>query len=222
MVAERRRSPRYSVRDVQGSLLFVAEARVLDMSLTGMAVETDTRLRLDRTYSLRLRREDGQEVPLTATVMWCQLRPAHEGVKAGSLVYTAGLRFTDVLSAKAEKLVAFLQASAVITVQTRICGRFRARFRESVSLASEYEFEVRTVSSTGMLITSELEPEQGSVFDMDVKLNGDEIHTQGRIAYVRPAVGRSSAGRLELGVEFLGMNEPARSALLSYIGKQLG
>jgi hypothetical protein len=221
MVAERRRTPRYSVKDVQGSLLFVAEARVLDMSLTGMAVETDTRLRLDRTYSLRLRREDGQDVPLTATVMWCQLRPAKDGAKAGSLVYTAGLHFTDVLSEKAEKLVAFLQVSAVITVQTRICGRFRARFRESVSLATEYEFEVKTVSSSGMLITSELEPEQGSVFDMDVQLNGSEIHTRGRIAYVRRATAPGSVGRLELGVEFVDLGETARSALLGYIGRQI-
>ena len=150
------------------------------------------------------------------------LRPAREGNKGGGLVYTAGLKFVDVLTEKAEKLVQFLQVSAVITVQTRICGRFRAKFRESVSLASEYEFEVKMISSTGMLITSELHPEEGSVFDMEMQLNGGEVRTRGRIAYVRRAAGRASTNRLELGVEFTGMDESDRAALLAFIGKQIG
>jgi Tfp pilus assembly protein PilZ len=221
MVGERRRSARYGVKDVRGTLLFIAEARVLEMSLTGMSVETDTRLRLDRTYSLRLHRDDGQEVPLTATVVWCQLRQAKDRAAGGAIVYVAGLRFENVLTEKAQELVAFLQSSAVISVQTRLCGRFKSRFSKAVNLLSDCEFEVKMISASGMLIVADLETEQGSQFDMELQLDGHVLHAQGRVANVRPVSRRGKPALVELGVEFLDMDPEDRDALLDFIGRQI-
>ena len=221
MTGERRRSPRYMVRDVHGSLLFVAEGRVLDMSLTGMSVETDTRLRLNRTYSLKLRNDDGLEVPLAATVVWCQLRQARSTSPSGTVVYVAGLRFEDVLSEKAESLISFLQSAAVISVETRLCGRFRACFREAIDLKTEYDFEVKSVSASGMLIVTELAAEQGSLFEMELDLESYPLRVLGRAAYVRSLPVKAGPPQEELGVEFVDLTEQDRNALLEFIGRHL-
>lgn len=221
MTGERRRSPRYVVQDVQGTLLFVAEARVLDMSLTGMSVETDTRLRLNRTYSLKLTNDEGLEVPLTATVVWCQLRQKRDPSSGDCVVYVAGLMFQNVLSEKAEQLISFLQTAAVISVETRLCGRFRACFREAVDLTTEYEFEVRSISASGMLIVTELAAEQGSMFEMEVDLDGHQLRALGRAAHVRSVPRASGHPREELGVEYVDLSDGDRTALLDFIGKHL-
>jgi hypothetical protein len=221
LTGERRRSPRWAVREVNGTLLFVAEARVLDMSLTGMSVETDTRLRLNRTYSLRLRSDDGPEVPLTVTVVWCQLRQTSSAARPVSLVYVAGLRFEDVLSEKAERLISFLQNAAVISVETRLCGRFRACFREAIDLKTEYEFEVRSISASGMLIVTELAAEQGSLFEMELNLEDYPLHVLGRAAFVHTLPRQDGPLKEELGVEFVELLDPDRMALLDFVGRHL-
>ena len=71
---ERRRNQRYAVQDVRGMLLLSTEAKIVNMSLTGMAVETESRLRLGRLYSLKLQHESELAIPLSGTVVWCQLR----------------------------------------------------------------------------------------------------------------------------------------------------
>jgi hypothetical protein len=221
LTGERRRSPRYMVRDVHGTLLFVAEGRVLDMSLTGMSVETDTRLRLNRTYSLRLRNDDGFEVPLAATVVWCQLRQTQSTTPSGTVVYVAGLRFEDVLSEKAERLISFLESAAVISVETRLCGRFRACFREAIDLKTEYEFEVRSISASGMLIVTELAAQQGSLFEMELNLESYPLRVLGRAAHVRTLPRQVGPPKEELGVEFVDLMDTDRSALLEFVGRHL-
>lgn len=219
---ERRRNQRYAVQDVRGTLLLSTQARILNMSLTGMAVETDSRLRLGRTYSLKLQHDGETTVPLGATVVWCQLRQAKvQESGEGRIVYVSGLQFENVLTETAQDVVRFLQSAAVVSVQTRVCGRFRARFAETVNLNTEYEFEVIKVSSTGMLIVTDLVAEQESIFDMEVQLDDGQFRCKGRIAYVRPASGRAPGTAVELGVEFTEMSEADRALLATFIGRQI-
>lgn len=219
---ERRRNERYAVQDVRGTLLLSTEARILNMSLTGMAVETDSRLRLGREYSLKLQHDDRMEIPLNATVVWCQLRQARgEGGGEGRIAYVSGLQFEGILSEKAHDLLAFLQSAAVVSVQTRVCGRFRARFAETVNLNTEYEFEVKKISCSGMLIATDLVAEQGSAFDMEVQLDQDMFRTRGRVAHVRPTPSRQGGGAVELGVEFIEMSDVDRALLTNFIGRRI-
>lgn len=219
---ERRRNERYAVQDVRGMLLLSTEARILNMSLTGMAVETDSRLRLGRVYSLKLQHDDELAIPLNATVVWCQLRQAKTpNTPEGRIAYVSGLQFEGILSEKAHDVLAFLQSAAVVSVQTRVCGRFRARFAETVNLNTEYEFEVRKISRSGMLIVTDLVAEQGSAFDMEVQLDQGLLGARGRVAYVRPTSGRQPGGAVELGVEFTEMSEADRALLTGFIGRQI-
>ncbi|MGV8038727.1 MAG: PilZ domain-containing protein [Thermoanaerobaculaceae bacterium] len=219
---ERRRNERYAVQDVRGMLLLSTEAKILNMSLTGMAVETESRLRLGRVYSLKLQHDNEIAIPMNATVVWCQLRQAKaQNLPEGHIAYVSGLQFEGILSEKAHDVLAFLQSAAVVSVQTRVCGRFRARFVETVNLNTEYEFEVRKISSSGMLIVTDLVAEQGSIFDMEVQLEDGLFRAKGRVAYVRPTSARQPGGAVELGVELTEMGEPDRALLTAFIGRQI-
>ncbi|HPW54445.1 MAG: PilZ domain-containing protein [Thermoanaerobaculaceae bacterium] len=219
---ERRRNQRYAVQDVRGMLLLSTEAKIVNMSLTGMAVETESRLRLGRLYSLKLQHESELAIPLSGTVVWCQLRQSKsQNAPEGHIAYVSGLQFEGILSEKAHDLLAFLQSAAVVSVQTRVCGRFRARFVETINLNTEYEFEVRKVSRSGMLIVTDLVAEQGSAFDMEVQLDDGLLRARSRVVYVRPTSTRQTGAAVELGVEFTEMSEPDRALLTDFIGRQI-
>ena len=54
MDREKRRYRRFHLTDVRGNLLLSLDARIRDISLSGMALESSTRLDPHRNYSFRL------------------------------------------------------------------------------------------------------------------------------------------------------------------------
>ena len=219
---ERRRSPRYPVEDVNGVLVFVIDARILNMSVSGMAVETATNLRVGRNYSIKLSRDTSAPVQVAGTVMWCHLR----GVRTNDAgqrvpVYEAGIEFGGVLSETAGELLRFLRETAVIPLGSRVFGRFRLELGQPVNLTTDYEFMVKTISASGMLIETVLSPRLDSVFDMDVRIDGGSLRARGRIAYVRELADSERRGIWQVGVEFTGMSESDRTLLTSFIEDKL-
>lgn len=218
---ERRRGNRYPVHDVTGSLLFHAEARILNLSISGMAVESTSPLRIGRTYTTKLRRGE-HSLALQGRVMWCRLRSTR---KAGSgevvPVYTAGIEFEGVLSEEAEELLTFLRESAVVSLETRINGRFEVEGDSAVALDSNHDFQVKLLSTTGMLVVTDLAPEVGSVFTLEVRLDGTSLHTRGRVAYVEPAADDPSGATRQLGIEFLDLSPEGRKAVEAFVAQHI-
>ena len=71
--SRQRRHPRYQVRDVRGSFPLQFEVEVLNMSLTGLAVECPRPLEIGREYEFILQTGD-DGVELNADVQWCRGR----------------------------------------------------------------------------------------------------------------------------------------------------
>ncbi len=219
---ERRRSPRYPVEDVNGVLVFVIDARILNMSVSGMAVETATNLRVGRSYTIKLTRDAAASVQLSGSVMWCHLR----GVRTNDAgqrvpVYEAGIEFGGVLSETAGELLRFLRDTAVIPLGSRVFGRFRLELGQPVNLATDYEFMVKTISASGMLIETVLSPRLDSVFDMEVHVDGASFRARGRVAYVRELADSERRGVWQVGVEFAGMTQRDRALLEEFIEDKL-
>ncbi len=192
------------------------------MSLTGMAVETETQLRVGRSYSLTLRHADDRVLNLAGTLVWCHLR----GVKkAGSgqttSVYHAGFAFDDTLTEKAEELTRFLEATAIITLDTRISGRFKLKLAEPVDVDTKYRFVVKTISASGILIEADTPLPVGTAFDMEIHLQGATLQTAGRVVHNR-MVGDSGPGKTcEIGIEFTESAGQGRQAIEEYVSRQL-
>jgi hypothetical protein len=219
---EKRRNPRYPVRDVDGILHFNTQARILNLSLTGMAVETGTALRVGRAYSFTLRRGPAEPVKLSGEVAWCQLRRTRKNSSGDTApVYEAGMRFDGMLSDRAHQLLHLLEESAIISVETRIAGRFKVADGEPIRMESEYDFLVTTVSASGMQIETEVAPELDAVYSLRFRLAGREVGADCRVANVRAVEGPDRRTAHLVGLEFTAMPAADRKTLEAFITGEL-
>lgn len=213
---ERRRSTRYPVSGVSGSLTFRSDARVVDLSLGGLSVETSQHLGVGKTYSIRLAREESDELRLGGEVVRSRLRGtrARDDGERGP-VYEAGIRFHPLSDVQTAALRELLSASTEVQLDEPMAGRFDLGLPESVRLRSDYGFEVRKLSATGMLIESELAPRLDTVIELTVALGEGELRTSVRVAYVEEI----APGRYHLGVEFGEMSADDRKLLDRFIAR---
>lgn len=217
--AERRRSHRFEVEGVRGSLTFRSEARIRNLSLTGMSLETADHLEVGKSYAMKLVYEEG-EMRLSGMVVRSRLLGTRRLPNGDSQpVYEAGIRFDDVLNERATQLHDLLSASAQVSPDRRVTGRFEVGLPESVRLDGDHQFEVRKISATGMLIETGPAPRLGSVVEVSVPLtDGEELHAAARVAHIEPVAG---SDRHQLGVEFRDLTPSDRARLDSFIASQV-
>jgi hypothetical protein len=147
-----------------GRLRLDLQATVLDIGLSGIAIESDTRLTPQGTLELRLASAD-EEIALLGRVVWCFFHgtasaPAGEQVP----VYRAGIEFSDVLTPRAAALVQFLEANAAVSGETRLFGRFRLPEAGPVTICSDTPFRLVGLDGGTATVETELglEPFAGS------------------------------------------------------------
>jgi hypothetical protein len=228
---ERRGNPRHLVEGVRGTFLFRTDARVLNMSLDGMSIETGNPLKVGSSYSLKLEEATG-EIPMRGVVVWCSLvkttRSEEGDVRP---VYKAGIHFADLLTKEAGDLRTFIRQHAVISLENRLFGRFRIEPEQSADLSFEADFLVRQLSATGMLVETDIAPPIDSRCQMDIRLAEVEFSTLARIARVERVERRGSEededehdepiSMIFLGIEFLELEDEARKDLDRFIETEL-
>src|SRR4051794_31812080 len=155
---EQRRHHRYDVDGVQGSLLYSLDARILNMSLTGMAIETTSLLRTGSQYWLRVASGDGQ-FRFRADVRWCHLvRNERDASGEMRAVFHAGIDFREILDQHAREVLDFLQRHIVVEVDRRLTGRFQLASPQRAALSVRHTFDVRRLSLGGMLVETVWDP----------------------------------------------------------------
>ncbi len=210
------------MRDLKGTLRFSSDAKVLNMSLTGMAVETDTQMKVGRTYSLTLRHGDELSLRLAGSVVWCHLRGLRRNDTGETrTVYEAGVCFEEALSEQAADVARMLGAAAVIAVEKRISGRFQVNLPEPVSVRSDHHFVVKTISTVGLLIETEASPPLATMIEVEVQLHDRTLHSRGRVAHLRELSSDDGARRSQIGVEFVETSDADRKAIEEFIGRHL-
>ena len=141
MSHEPRRHRRYDVTDVRGSLLLSLDARILNMSLTGMAIETGSVLKVGGDYWLRLNQDEGP-LRFKTNVKWCHLvRNERNAAGESHAVYHAGLDFRDGLDENARQVLTFLEKHIVVEVDRRLTGRFQLAETRAAAIAIRHDFE---------------------------------------------------------------------------------
>ena len=211
-----RRHRRYDVEGVHGSLAYEMDAKVLNMSLTGMAMETAAMLKVGSNYRLQVPFE-GDVLDLPADVKWCHLVRTEVNV-AGEIVpvYQAGIDFRSILDEKARQILAFIESHIIVDLEQRLFGRFRLEEGHSVSLAQDREFQVRRISLSGMLIETSFSPELEEVLDLEMEPGDLVVEVHGRVANIK----RFESGEdslAEVGIEFLHLSPEQRRSLESFI-----
>ncbi len=207
---ERRRHRRYGVRGVSGILVLPMRVEVLNMSLTGLAAESRKPLEIGRKYDLKL--HNGREtIDVNVDVQWCHLvRTERTGTGDVVPIYQAGLDFRHVLSDQARELLGFLEHNVVVDVERRITGRFKIGLDEPIGLDARHDFRVRQLSFSGMLIETEVAPEIGAAFDMEMGPDMLHLKTRGKVFHAEPLLGASCC---QAGIQFLQVSPESRLTL---------
>ncbi|RMG04558.1 MAG: PilZ domain-containing protein [Nitrospirae bacterium] len=216
-VKEMRRHKRYEVQGVNGSLTFSVDAKIINMSLEGMAIETTRRLNINSDYSVRLRHED-QHLELKGKVVWSTLSRT-EKTPDGDIVpiYKAGIRFVDILDEKSRAIISFIENNRIVTLEKRILGRFRMGAKSAL-LEYPQDYVVRKMSLSGMLIETEMPLEKEDRVDMSLKIpDSGEITIKGRVASVNKK--DESEDFYLLGIEFIDLGQDEKNTLSEYLKK---
>lgn len=226
---ERRGHRRFEVEGIEGRFLLSTNAKVVNLSLDGLALETASPLKVGWEYSLSLH-DGGERIAISGKVVWCNLvatRPQRGGDVAP--VYRAGIHFEDLLDERAAAVRNFLETNAVVSLEQRLFGRFRIEPGRAASVDCEATFKVEELSLTGMLIETALGPRIDAVHLMEIQFPEMSFSTRARIVRSDEIERRGSgkedaegARRYRVGVKFLQLDEAAQTTLAAYLEGQPG
>lgn len=214
---EHRRQPRFTVEGVHGKMTFASKVDVLNMSLSGVALKVDRRLNIGAEYALKLDLPD-RSLSVKGVVVWSALDEMKKNSRGEMVpVYSAGMRFTDVLTPRVTELLTFIDTNKGLP-DKRLGGiRFRIEATGKALLDVPHLYQVKIISMSGMLIEAEQPLELERCCPMEVSLDsGNPILFEGRVAYVAEA-GDSQQSLWHMGIEFGGISAADRRRLDAFI-----
>jgi hypothetical protein len=215
--SENRRHPRYIVEDIQGNVLYTSDIEVLNLSVDGAAIETARRLEVNREYSFKINYKE-LSLSLKGSVVWALLTSrAKKNTQFSVPVYRAGIKFTDVLSEKAEALLKFIEENREKKTGTRLGGiRFKIANAKNITVDLARKYSVKKISLSGMLVETEYTLSLDDRYDIELFLNGDAIAIVGRIAYCRKS--DADLSHYDIGIEFVTLTDSDKEVLQRFLG----
>jgi Tfp pilus assembly protein PilZ len=193
------------------------------MSLSGVALRTDRRLVIGNDYQLRLEGERGDGLNVKGAVVWCALETRRKDTRGEDiLIYSAGLRFSGVMSEALTELLGFLDRHKVHPEQRTGGTRFEIEATGRALLDVPQPFRVKVLSLTGMLAQASAGLDLDDVLPMELSLDeGEPLRFEGRVAYCTE-VDLEQRTQYEIGVEFVHMPPDDRARLEAYVEQLKG
>ena len=214
---DHRRQPRFVVEGLHGRMTFASEVEIVNMSLSGVALKLGRRLNIGSEYTLKLEVHD-KTLSVKGVIVWSALDERKSGAKGEDvLVYSAGMKFTDVLTQRLMELVAFIDDNKLIE-EKRLGGlRFYIDAPGKALLDVPRPYHVKVISIRGMLIEADyrLEPEQRCPMEMTMQEGEAPLSFMGRVAFCAEAKGET--GVHQLGIEFQDLSSADRNRLDAFI-----
>jgi len=217
----RRRHDRFSTENVHGNFSFSVEASVLNLSLGGLAVRTNTQLNIGRKYHFQLG-ASADAVQLTGSVRWCRMSGT-EKKETGDIVpvYDAGISLDDVLTEKAEELLHFLEKNISLDLKRRIAGRFKVTHSGPVVLESGSGFLVKQISISGMMIEADVALKPATDLELEMRLGRRKFTSAARIIYMAEIALQDETLRYRMGVEFVKISKKQKQVLENFIRTEM-
>jgi PilZ domain-containing protein len=215
---EHRLHARFTVEGVHGKMTLASHVDILNMSISGVAIKVDRALRVGGEYALNLQLQDRQ-LNVHALVVWCVLGEIKKGAQGEALpVYSAGMKFTDVLSPKLMELITFIDKHKIVE-EHRLGGlRVHIDAPGKALLDVPHVYRVKVISLSGMLIEMDdaLELERVCPMEIAIREGATPIRFTGRIVYCVEAVDRDTR-KHEIGVSFEEIDLEEKKRLAEYI-----
>ena len=212
----RRRYKRFDVQGIHGTLVFASKVNILNLGIGGAALETDRRLDIGDTYTLRLKGGKGSIAP-EGVVTW-SFKSSRRMDPSGSqcIGYRTGLRFTEAATGSNPDFVSYLKSlnpptGGLEAISLPVDAPPRAIIkRPSV-------FILKNISQGGLLIASDNPVKPHDRLSMKLKLAGHvAVNFTCKVTHcMRFAPGES--GEILAGVEFQQMPSASRDTVTQFI-----
>lgn len=215
---EKRKFKRYNVDGIHGNMLFSSDVNIVNISIDGSAIETTKRLNIDKEYALKIKYKDNI-LNLEGFVVWSILSHT-ETKKNGEVVpiYKSGIRFTNVLSEKSSNLLRFIDENKTESIEKRVLGvRFKIKRVGDAMIDYPYEYNVKRLSLSGMLIETDNVFDVDSSHDMEIFLDSRILPVFGRIVNCVESKSENLT-RYDIGIEFVSMSDEDKIFLSDFLG----
>ncbi len=214
---DNRRNKRYIVEEIQGNVLYTSDLELLNISIDGAAIETTKRLELNREYTFKIMYKD-TFLNLRGRVVWAiLLSKEKKNSKAVIPIYRAGIRFTDVLSEKANMLLDFIEENKIQAVENRLGGeRFKIANPRNIKIDLPHKYNLKKISLSGMLVETEYPLDLNSHYDIELFLNETVMNIVGRVANCRRN-DSDEGNKYDIGIEFIEISDNDKEFLKNYL-----
>ncbi|HPC83896.1 MAG TPA: PilZ domain-containing protein [Thermoanaerobaculaceae bacterium] len=193
---ERRRAPRYNVKDVSAALLATVEGRITAVRADGLTIETARQVRLDRACTVRLRTAKGQTVRVHGHIASCRLG--------------------EVRTLPSGRTVSVYEAEVAVAEDG---GHHigAADLQETVVVEFSYDALVRNMSPYGALVETELPLLVGSSSTISIRSPEAAVTVGLSVVFSRELIDPAGNRAYQLGVEFTGVDQAQREALTKLV-----
>lgn len=207
--------------DVHCKMLFSTNVNLLTVSLGGASISLQKRLHMGSEYTLKIECKD-KIFSIKGIVVWEKLADYAKD-EHGEMVpiYTAGIKFKDILTGKGDELIDFIdENTAPEPTKLRLRGtRVRIAEPEKTTILDFYKsFNVKKLSLGGMLVESDHDLDAESKFLMELIFPEDKgsVKFRGRIASCLELPDKLPKC-YDTGIEFVEMSKEDRSTLKEFI-----
>ena len=200
--------------------------KILNMSVGGVAVQTDKRMTVGSQYTLKIESK-GKTLNVKGIVVWSVLGESIRDTRGNIIpIYTAGMKFMEISPEKTGEIVSFIEshkrhADREVDIFSpsglRLHVRIHIEDPEKAVLDSQEGHNVKSLSLGGMLVESDHRLETGNKLPMEITLSENEtIKVSGRVVSCKP-VENSNADRYHVGIEFSDIQAKERKILKAFL-----
>lgn len=214
---ESRKYKRYDVERIHGNVLNATDLDILNISIDGAAIETPKRLELNMEYTFKIKSQN-DSLNIKGRVVWANLISKEEKDSNRVIpVYRVGIKFTETLNEKGTRLQNFIEENRTKPLEHRLGGgRFKIAKTENFQLDYPYEYEVKKISMSGMLIETQYSLDPGSSHYVELFICNERLNIEGRIVSCERKDSQKGA-RYNIGMEFINVPEEDGEILKDFL-----
>jgi len=104
-----RRYERFTVNDgeIRGKIMFANFVQIIDISMSGIALETEKRMNIGHEYTIKIERDE-KILTVQGIVIWSLLTKSIPDFQGNAIpIYKAGMKFKDADTEKLKEILFF-------------------------------------------------------------------------------------------------------------------
>ena len=214
------RAPRLRNPQLRGVLPYRSQARLVDLSVTGIGIETFRLLPLRHHCRVELSDHPNVSLRLEGKLRWKRLQALEPNPKGETApLYRCGLSLDEDGNDR-KQILSYICDFADKPHGVRKPPRFLLRQPEEIDVMTPCPFEVSSISSSGALLDIDLSPDLGSKVDLLMDLPDGPTRVAAEVIDVlRQQQGDGT--KTQLAVRFLDQDTSDRASVMAFVEKSL-